>query len=241
MPAPEFEVLVSNENGRGAAISRKTSPSRVVSLSTPRFVCSPSKVASFFSFLATVRDSCLLKVTQGPSLDPWCNITSKSVCWKGWNAVQNHPWGPGGISDATSMSGRVAEGFSRSCTNNVLYFNIQRAHWNIVYINVLVVEGFSRGCGVPLESVLKPRKSFPLDQPCPLGLGDAVLWHQHHRCRHHYYHHNHHHHHQYHYHPHRHHRTPEKLSIRRSVRADFETLPKRIPRGGKVLEFSTLK
>ena len=118
-----------------------------------------------------------------------------SVCWKGWNAVQNYPWGPGGISDATSVSGRVVEGFSRNCTNNVLYFNIQIAHWNIVYINVLVVEGFSRGCGVPLESVLKPRKSFPLDQPCPLGLRDAVLWHQHHRCRHHYYHHNHHHHH----------------------------------------------
>ena len=35
---------------------------------------------------------------------------------------------PGGISDATSVSGRVVEGFSRNCTNNVLYFNIQIAH-----------------------------------------------------------------------------------------------------------------
>ena len=46
------------------------------------------------------------------------------VCWKGWNAVQNYPWGPGEISDATSMSDRVVEGFSRSCTNNVLKYSI---------------------------------------------------------------------------------------------------------------------
>ena len=80
----EFEVLVSKENGRALQSSSKTcfSQDLFLFLSQDLFALA---VASFFSFLATERDGCLLKVTRGPSLDrdPRCNITRSGEWWGG--------------------------------------------------------------------------------------------------------------------------------------------------------------